>query len=258
MGGMLVVGLPEGVIFLLCFFAGALAGVLTSLMHNHLRVPPLLAGILTMTMLWSINIRIMGNRPNLPLLRYETSVNIVRDQALFLNGEFSLFLFFLLVVFVLKFLLDILFRTDFGHVMMAMGANPQMVISQGINPGMLKLLGLSLSNGLVAFSGAFMAQYLGFSDVGLGTGIIVSGLASVMLGEFLFKSRRFAVQTFFVLLGSVFYRAILYFGRYYGYYINLQSSDLRLITGLLVVCALIVPAIRKKRSGRDIHLHSGI
>ncbi len=190
---------------LIAFAGGAVAGVITSLIHNHLKVPNLLAGILTMTMLYSVNIRVLGNRANVPLLNQETILTQVTNRLTgIVPDEYILLVFFLVVALVIKLLLDLFFRTDLGLTIGAMGNNEQMVISQGVNPKTLKSLGLGLSNGLVALSGAFAAQYLGFADVGLGQGIIISGLASVMIGEFLImKSNRISVLTLCALLGSI-------------------------------------------------------
>jgi putative ABC transport system permease protein len=119
-----------------------------------------------------------------------------------------------------------------------------MVISTGVNPENLKLIGVGLSNGLAALSGAFAAQFQGFADVNLGQGIIIAGLASVMIGEFLLDSNRIGLLTLRVLLGSIVYRGIMYLGRYYGYYINLTPNDLKLITGLLIIASLIATQAR--------------
>jgi putative ABC transport system permease protein len=141
----------------------------------------------------------------------------------------------------IKLLIDIFFRTDLGLTLGAMGNNEQMIISQGVNPKTLKTIGVGLSNGLVAVSGAFAAQYLGFSDVGLGQGIIISGLASVMIGEFLvMKSNRIGVLTLCALAGSVLFQGVIYLGRYYGYLINMTPNDLNLIKGLLIILLLLI------------------
>jgi putative ABC transport system permease protein len=154
--------------------------------------------------------------------------------------------FFVIVALVVKLLIDLFFRTDLGMTIGAMGNNEQMIICQGINPKTLKTIGLGLSNGLVAVSGAFAAQYLGFADVGLGQGIIISGLASVMIGEFLImKSNRIAVLTLCALVGSILFHAVMYVGRYYGYVIHMTPNDLNLIKGLLIIILLIVTQSRK-------------
>jgi putative ABC transport system permease protein len=155
-------------------------------------------------------------------------------------------LFFVIVALVVKLLIDLFFRTDLGMTIGAMGNNEQMIICQGINPKTLKTIGLGLSNGLVAVSGAFAAQYLGFADVGLGQGIIISGLASVMIGEFLImKSNRIGVLTLCALAGSILFHAVMYVGRYYGYVIHMTPNDLNLIKGLLIIILLIVTQSRK-------------
>lgn len=144
-------------------------------------------------------------------------------------------------------MLDIFFRTDLGLTLTAMGNNQQMIITQGVNPEIMKIIGVGLSNGLVALSGAFAAQYQGFADVNLGQGIIISGLASVMIGEFLIKSNRISILTLRALLGSIVYKGIMYLGRYYGYYINMTPNDLKLITGLLIILSLILTKVKMKK-----------
>ena len=232
---------------LIAFIGGVLAGVVTALIHNHLKVPNLLAGILTMTMLYSINIRIMGNRANVPVLKQETILSKVTEIfSGIVPEEYVMLLFFVIVVGVIKILVDLFFRTDLGMTMGAMGNNEQMVISQGVNPKTLKTIGVGLSNGLVAVSGAFAAQYLGFADVGLGQGIIISGLASVMIGEFLvMKSNRIGVLTLCAITGSILFHGVMYLGRYYGYLVQMTPNDLNLIKGLLIIVLLVVTQSKK-------------
>jgi len=232
---------------LIAFTGGVLAGVITSLIHNHLKVPNLLAGILTMTMLYSVNIRVLGNRANVPLLNQETILTQVTNLLTgIIPEEYILLVFFAGVTITIKILLDLFFRTDLGMTIGAMGNNEQMVISQGVDPRTLKSIGLGISNGLVAISGAFAAQYLGFADVGLGQGIIISGLASVMIGEFLIlKSNRIGVLTFCAILGSILFYAVMYLGRYYGYVVKMTPNDLNLIKGILIVVLLVLTQSRK-------------
>jgi len=243
----ILLGMNGWLALLIAFIGGMLAGFVTALIHNHLKVPNLLAGILTMTMLYSINIRILGNRANVPVLDQET---LLSDVSNLLSGiipdEYILLIFFVVVALAFKLLTDLFFRTDLGMTIGAMGNNEQMVISQGINPKTLKTIGLGLSNGLVAVSGAFAAQYLGFADVGLGQGIIISGLASVMIGEFLvMKSNRIGVLTLCALAGSILFHAVMYLGRYYGYLIQMTPNDLNLIKGILIIILLIMTQSRK-------------
>ncbi len=236
----------------LAFSGGLLAGFITATLHNKLKVPHLLAGILTMTMLYSVNIRILSNRANLPLLRVDTLLTKLHTLTQgIVAPEYASLVFFILVVLILKLSLDLFFMTDMGLVFGALGNNEQMVRVQGVNPATLKLIGVGISNGLVALSGAFAAQYQGFADVNLGQGIVVSGLASVMLGEFLLRSNRISILTLRVILGAILFKAIMYLGRYYGYYINMTPNDLKLITGLLIIASLAMANFKqlKKKGG---------
>jgi putative ABC transport system permease protein len=243
----ILLGMNGWLALLIAFIGGVLAGVVTALIHNHLKVPNLLAGILTMTMLYSINIRILGNRANVPVIDQKTLLTDVSSRfSGVIPDEYILLAFFVVVALGIKLLVDLFFHTDLGMTIGAMGNNEQMVVSQGINPKALKTIGLGLSNGLVAVSGAFAAQYLGFADVGLGQGIIISGLASVMIGEFLImKSNRIGVLTFCALAGSILFHAVMYVGRYYGYVIQMTPNDLNLIKGLLIIILLVLTQSRK-------------
>jgi len=248
----LLMGMNGWLALLIAFAGGVLAGILTAVIHNQLRVPNLLAGILTMTMLYSINIRILGNRANVPVLNQETILSQVTEMFTgIIPDEYILLVFFVLVALAIKILIDLFFHTDLGMTLGAMGNNEQMVISQGVNPKTLKTIGVGLSNGLVAISGAFAAQYLGFADVGLGQGIIVSGLASVMIGEFLvLKSNRIGILTLCALAGSIIFYAVMYLGRYYGYMIHMTPSDLNLIKGVLIIILLVLTQAKKfKKKG---------
>ncbi len=243
----LLLGINGWLALLIAFIGGVLAGIVTALIHNHLKVPNLLAGILTMTMLYSINIRILGNRANVPVIDQKTLLTDVTSRLSdVIPDEYILLVFFVVVALGIKLLLDLFFHTDLGMTIGAMGNNEQMVVSQGINPKTLKTIGLALSNGLVAVSGAFAAQYLGFADVGLGQGIIISGLASVMIGEFLVrKNNHIGVLTLCALAGSILFHAVMYVGRYYGYVIQMTPNDLNLIKGLLIIILLILTQTRK-------------
>ncbi|MCW7754871.1 ABC transporter permease [Desulfobotulus sp. H1] len=235
----------------LAVIAGWLAGAVTAVIHNRLKVPHLLAGILTMTMLYSINIRIMGNRANLPLVRTDTLFSMVTGVFPGLDPSWVLLIFFLLLVLLIKLLLDLFFLTDMGLIFGALGNNEQMVVSAGVNPATYKVIGVGISNALVALSGALVAQYQGFADVNLGLGMVVFGLAAVMIGEFLIPSNRIWVLTLRVLLGAILYKAILYLGRYYGYAIHMTPNDLKLISGLLIIAALMLTR-RGQKGGKGL------
>ena len=237
-------GLDPLLVLAIAFGAGYLAGVVTGLLNTQLGITDLLAGVLSMIMLYSINLRIMG-RPNMSLLRVETITRKIAEGFSAL-GSVSILLFIALVVLSIKVLLDLFFKTEIGLTLRATGDNERMMIAQGVNTKMMKVAGLALSNGLVALSGALVAQYSGFADVGMGIGTIVTGLAAVIIGGSLIHSRRVFWMTTSVLLGSIVYRTAVMFALRYGYVIGFQASDLKLITSLLVIIALVGPAFRER------------
>lgn len=232
-------GLPPSVALLLAFCGGAAAGLVTTLVYTKLRIPDLLAGILVMTMLYSVNLRIMSNHANVSLLRLNTIFKSL-SSAFPGAGDWPVVIFAAVFLALLTFLLNTFFSTDFGLTMGALGSNPQMVVSQGVDPRFVRAVGICLGDALAALSGAMFAMYQGFADVGSGTGVVVSGLASLMLGEFLIRSNKIGWQTFRVILGSVLYRALMYFARRYGSVVGLGPNDLKLITGLLIIACLII------------------
>ena len=241
LGVMLSRGAPFSAALLLACAGGAAAGLVTSLIHTRLRIPDLLSGILTMTMLYSINLRVMSNRANLSLIRVPTLFSRITDWAsAFLPGQWAVIIFCFFTIVLIKIILDLFFHTDFGLCLGALGSNPQLVISQGMNPDVLKITGICLANGLFGIAGAYAAMYQGFSDVNFGQGMIVSGLASLMIGEFLLRSNRIGILTLRAILGSVLYRGLMYFARNYGYYINMTANDLKLITGLLIIVCILI------------------
>jgi len=243
-------GIPPVIAILLAFAGGCLAGLCTTLLYTKLRVPDLLAGILMMTMLYSINLRIMSNRANVSFLKLETSfskiVSFVEKTFPAIPGEVGILVFLVLFTVIFKSLLDLFFHTDLGLTMGALGSNQQMIVSNGVNPQIVRGIGVCFGDGLAALSGAFAAMYNGFADVGSGTGVIVSGLASLMLGEFIIRSNKIGWITFRVLVGSIIYRAIMMIARRYGHYIHLNPNDLKLITGILIIICLFVANIKGK------------
>ncbi len=244
----IVGGLPITVALLLAFLGGVAAGMVTAAIHNKLKIPGLLAGILTMTMLYSVNLRILGNKANVPLLRVTTLYTKLPGYFSFMAPEWASLVGTLLVVLFVKVIIDIFFRTDLGVSMGAMGGNEQMVISQGINPETLKLMGIGLSNGLIALSGGLLAQYQGFADANLGQGMVVQGLAAIMIGEFLFSSNRISLLTLRAVLGAIIYKALMFFGRKYGYLVNITPNDFKLLTGILVIASLFIAQGRSAAS----------
>ncbi|MDR2884806.1 MAG: ABC transporter permease [Deferribacteraceae bacterium] len=242
---MVVGGFHFSTALFVAFIGGLLAGSVTALIHIKLKVHNLLAGILTLTMLYSINIRILGNKSNQALLNKDTVITWVDGLIKNLpHPQMMEVLFFFIVVMVVKSLLDLFFRTDMGLAMISMGDNPKMVTTLGINGSVMKIIGVSIANGLVAVSGGFAAMYLGFGDINLGQGIIVSGLASVMIGEFIIRKDTMFFQTFRVILGCTIYKAVMYVGRIYG-----EPNDLKLWTGLLLIACLAFtkfPILKKR------------
>jgi len=239
-------GFDPAVTLVLAFLAGALAGTVTGVLHTRLGIADLLAGVLSMIMLYSINLRIMG-RPSISLLRVETVTRGI-SEGIPLLGSAALLVVMAGAVLVTKLLLDFFLRTEVGLALRATGDNPRMVTAQGIDPRRMKVLGLALSNGLVALSGALVAQYSGFADIGMGVGTIVTGLAAVIIGGSLIRSRRVGWMTASVLLGSLIYRLAVMFALRFGYAIGFQASDVKLVTSLVVIIALVVPGLRERLS----------
>lgn len=235
-----------GVCAALC--AGAVAGLFTGLLHTFSRIPALLSGILTMICLYSINLRIMG-RPNLSLsehLGHRTLFVILRDAFPSVPEVYVRFAFLCALVFFLKFLLDAFLQTEIGLSIRATGDNEILVATQGIDPDDMKLVGISLSNALVAFAGAMFAQYQGFVDINMGIGMVISGLASVIVGEVLLRGKTIFVMTLQVIVGSVAYRLATAIALNWGYSIGFKPYDLKLFTGLLVILILSFPVLKEK------------
>ena len=221
----MVAGVNPWIATLLAFVGGAMAGTITGFLHVKLKITNLLSGILVMTGVYSINLRIMG-KANVPLFQQST---------IFSSGINKILVLAMLAI-ILKLLLDLFLKTKVGFLLNAVGDNPVLVTSIGLDIGKVKFLGLALSNGLVALSGSVMAQNQGFSDVGMGTGVIVMGLASIIIGEIVFKKAPLILPTTMVLLGSVLYKASTALALRMG----LPATDLRLITAIIVISILAI------------------
>ena len=232
-GIMIVQGISPFFTLPVAVLAGALAGLLTGILHTKLKINPLLAGILTMICLYSINLRIMG-RPNIslsPYLGHKTIISILKGLNLPLKNIYLIPLVFFLVVLVLKLLLDLFLHTQLGLAIRATGDNEEMARAEGINTDTTKLVGLSLSNGLVALAGALFAQYQGFADIGMGIGMIIAGLASVITGEALIRGRTISLITMEVVMGAIAYRLAIAAALRWGYNFGFKPTDLKLLTG---------------------------
>ena len=232
--------------YLLAFLAGGVAGGVTGLLTTKLRIPALLSGILTMIGLYSVNLHVMG-KANVGLLQDETVFTIVEKLAPVGVAGSALIVGFILA-FIVASIIYWFFGTEIGTAVRATGFNPQMARAQGINTDAMVVLGLVVSNALVAVSGATVAQANGFADVGMGTGTIVIGLASVIIDEVLFSPKSFKTSLIAVVLGSIVYRIVIALVLEMG----MPPNDLKLFTAVLVAIALSLPLLKTKLSARSI------
>ena len=250
---LLVKGVHPVLATLLGGVAGMVAGTVTGLLHTRFRIHSLLAGILVMTALYSVNLRIMG-KSNVPLLSEKTLVMIATVAAKPLLGgkestrllgwevavrDLSTLVLCGAVAATVALLLYLFLRTDLGTAMRATGQNAQMARAQGADTGRMTIIGLALANGLIAFCGALLAQYQGFSDVQMGFGMIVWGLASVIIGESLVRTRALGVVITGAIMGSVLFRLLVALALRFG----LNPNDLKLITAVFVFGALVLPSL---------------
>jgi len=241
---LIVSGVNPWLATLIAFIAGICAGLATSLLNTKLRINALLAGILMMVSLYSINLAIMG-RSNVSVLR-EVTVFKQTAQLFGIESTTTLSIIFMVVLaIVILGILNWFLRTEIGLALRATGDNGQMVRGLGVSTDTTTIIGVSLSNGLVALAGGLIAQKQGFSDVGMGIGMIVMGLASVIIGERLFRPRGVTTILFAVIGGSLVYRLFLGIALRLG----LPPNNLKLITALLVIIALAIPYIQKKVRG---------
>ena len=239
---LIVSGVNPFLATLCAFCSGLGAGLLTGLLNTRLRLPALLAGIIMMVALYSVNLRIMGGA-NVSLLREVTAFDKVAGLLGLSSGSIEVSISLALVIAIIVFLiLNWFLRTEVGLALRATGDNEQMVRALGSDTNKNILLGCAISNGLVALAGAIVAQGQGFADVGMGIGMIVMGLASVIIGEALIRPRGVARLLLAVIIGAFVYRLFITIALRLG----LAPGDLKLITAILVIIVLAVPYIRKK------------
>lgn len=234
-------GLDPYLSTLLACCAGFLAGVITAQLHLRLGILHLLASILVMLALYSINLRIMG-RPNLPLLASDTVFTPV--EKIPLTMMFAMPLVLCLAIFVVKLMIDWFLSTEIGLALRAAGANPRMAAAQGIDRTRVLPLGLGLSNALVALAGALFAQAQGFADVTMGVGVIIIGLAAVIVGETILPASTIFIATLAALIGSLAYRITIAFALNLDA-IGLRAQDLNLVTAGLVIAAIAAAKLRR-------------
>ncbi|AVS61987.1 ABC transporter permease [Paracidovorax avenae] len=226
--------------------AGAVAGLVTGWLNVKLKIMDLLASILMMIALYSINLRIMGG-PNVPLINDPTLFTLLQPEGL--ADYIARPALLLVIVIAAKLAMDWFFATERGLAIRATGSNARMARSQGVNTGAMVLLGMAVSNALVALAGALFAQTQGGSDISMGIGTIVIGLAAVIVGESILPSRRLVWATLAVVIGAIVYRFFIALALNSDF-IGLKAQDLNLVTAVLVTVALVVPQIKRKLSSR--------
>ena len=241
---LITMGVNPWVTVIVAGIGGMIAGAVTGWIHTKLKIPALLAGILTMIALYSVNLHIMG-KANISLLRMDTVYSAIHSTGI--SNAMALTIIGVVVTIVVGLFLFWFFGTELGTSIRATGVNPQMIRAQGVNTDSMIVLGLLLSNGFVAVSGALIAQSQGFADIGMGVGTIVIGLASVIIGEVLFTSSSivrklfgnssFVLSLVAVVFGSIIYRIVIATVLYLG----MPPNDLKLFTAILVALALSLP-----------------
>lgn len=259
---MIVAGYNVWLSMAVAFVVGMATGFVTGILHTKLGIPPILAGILTQLGLWSVNLAIMDMKANQPLnvsnyklivsLRYLQDV-VKGDRPFYMYPLFTVGLFTLGIILVLYWF----FGTELGASLRATGANSNMARAQGINTNVNKVLGLMISNGLVALSGALLAQYQSFADINMGRGAIVIGLAAVIIGEVLFGKlfRNFALKLLAVSIGAVIYYVVI---QAVISMLDINSNYMKLISAAIVAVFLAVPHLRSKIFGaRNVSVKAG-
>ncbi len=226
-------GVNPWIACIIAFVCGILAGLLTGVIHVKLKVLNLLAGILTMTALYSINIRVAG-RSNQSLANKSTIFNSGLSNLM--PKGMSILLISFVVLIIIKILLDLFLKTKAGFLLRATGDNPQMITSLAKDVGTVKILGLGLANGFVALSGSIVCQSQRFFDVNMGASIVVMGLASVILGQTILKKFSFLKATTMVIIGSILYKMCITLALKVG----LESSDMKLVTAIIFILALML------------------
>jgi putative ABC transport system permease protein len=229
---------PVMAVLPLCMLAGSVAGICTAMIHTKLRIDALLAGILVMTGLYSVNLIILG-RSNVPLINIHSIFN---SLSIFSNEIYNELFVALLIIIVLIFLLRYLLLTDFGIAMRATGNNPIMTKSMGINNDIIKIIGLAIANALTALSGFLVAQYQSFADINMGIGIVITGLGSVLIADALriwLNVSNIGLQILFVLAGSFIFQLVLAFSLAMG----IDPNFLKLVTALFVLLIVALPRV---------------
>lgn len=254
---LIVAGVNPLLASVVAFLAGMMAGALTGIIHTRFKINPLLSGILVMTALYSVNLHVMG-RSNIPMLSEKTVFTWIENFAVKISGagartnflgwdiaskDLWILLFCLLSIVLLCFVLWWFFKTNIGTAMRATGDNDQMIRALGVNTKAMIIFGVALSNGFVALAGAMLAQYQGFADVQMGIGMMVWGLASVIIGEAIINDNSLAMVIFGAVIGSLLFRLLVAIALRWG----LNPNDLKIITAVFVFIALVLPGVLKNK-----------
>lgn len=233
---LVVSGVPAALALVVAIAFGALSGLVTGLLHTKLSIPILLSSILSMTGLYSINLRIMG-KANIPLSGETTLLTYIADAlSLARDRDAAIILGIIAIVIIILFMVW-LFNTEFGYTIVATGSNDKMIRANGVNSDVTKIAGLMIANALIALAGALVAQYNGYADVGMGIGAIVIGLASVIIGEVIFKRKTLLLSLLGIVCGSIIYRLLV------ALVINtdfISANDIRLFTAIAVAIAIFI------------------
>jgi len=232
---LIVSGVNPFLAIIASFLVGLIAGSVTALIHTRFKINGLLAGILVMTGLYSINLHIMG-RSNIPLLNKPNFLSFFEKFNPGIAQEIWLCVCLLVVMILVWIMVSLFFKTDFGLRLRSTGNNPTMASATGVNVDKMTIFGVALANGLVGISGSLVAQYQGFADIGMGIGTVVVGLASVIIGESILKSRSIYVKVCSAIVGSIIFRFMIAFALYIG----MNPLDLKLLTAVFVLVTLVV------------------
>ncbi|MDD2190022.1 MAG: ABC transporter permease [Eubacteriales bacterium] len=223
------------------FIAGCLAGFVSALLNTKLGIQPLLAGILVMLALYSVNLRIMGGRANIAIIKSDT---VYKNFEELVQSQYSSIILGLIILILITACFYYFLRTRLGFALRATGDNEDMVRSSGINSDAMRLLGMGLSNGMVGLAGGLLAQYQSVSDIGMGVGMVVVGLASVIIGEAVFGTTSLLRRLIAVSLGAILYRMIIAL----AFNLGMPSTDLKLISAVIVTIALSTGVLGEKFS----------
>jgi putative ABC transport system permease protein len=241
---LILAGVNPAAALFIAFAAGALAGCITGFIHVKLKVRDLLSGIIVMTALYSVNLRVAG-KSNVPFFNSDSIFENSLVRRLFAGtfGDAGVVVILAVIVIIVKLLLDQYLKTRSGYLLRAVGDNETLVTSLARDKGMVKIIGLAIANGLAALAGSVYCQQKGFFEISMGTGTIVIGLANVIIGTKLFQRVGFVKSTTAVIIGSVIYKACVSFAIYLG----MEASDLKLITSALFLAILVLSNGREKK-----------